>query len=88
MPINDYKKADKRIAFWNRIYRAALLTLVIFISVLAIIATQRVYAISRDLGTRTEDIQKQIECIGVYFTQDRRAELKITDINTCTIKRN
>ena len=72
MPIDVNNDADERVLFWNRVYRTALITLVLFIAIIAAVGVSKVFTISNQLDIRTKAIQGQMQCIATFFTQNSR----------------
>lgn len=76
MPYNLSGKlaTKKRAIFYQRLYRAALLLLVMFITGLTFLGVREVF-----------QTDHKIDCIALFFTQDQRQEKKIT-LETCKIE--
>jgi len=88
MPIDDpeaYIDAKRRL--YNRLYRSSLLILVLVITAFAIVGVHQIYVTSRQISEGNNEIQKSLRCISEFFTQTNRANLKVTDINKCTLVR-
>lgn len=75
MPVDlSNPEQDKKIAHWNRLYRASLLSLAVLILILTAIGVRRVFIVSNQLkesisqgqttrNKQTKDTQGYIKCI-------------------------
>lgn len=74
-----------------KIERSTIEQLAWYVVVLVLVAAIAVglilFNLSRKIDSRTEDIQNQMTCIGLYFTQTDRANLKIPSLDKCNIQR-
>lgn len=76
--ILEYYEKDKR-------YKVLLVILII---IAATVVGFEVFTVQNKVDQRTKEIQNQISCIGQYFTQSDRADLRIANIDDCNIIRN
>lgn len=91
MTVKYHKETQELIANYyskDRMYTKAILVLATIGVSCVIVILARVIQIGGQLDKRTQDIQNQMTCIGQYFTQTDRANLKIKSLDDCNIVRS
>lgn len=87
LPAVKPKNATK-VKYLNYLYRMALITFLIYICIAATIGVRQVFVISDKLDDRTNYILNSQRCIVDFFTRPNRANLKIEDVDKCTLTPN
>ena len=62
-----------------------LYVLLFMMLALGIFFVVRVQQIGKQLDNRTEAIQRQMSCIGSYFTKENRQNIRIKSLDQCSI---
>lgn len=83
--MNNYKP---QIVFWDRLWKVIFVVVSILILAITIINARQNQIVIENLQRNSDETQRSLRCIGEYFTQSNRANLRIQDINDCTLVRN
>ena len=87
MPVDNTYIYEKKIRFYNRLYRTTLMALATITTFGVIIGVRQVFVTTQRVDQSTLEIKRSMACVVSLFAQPNRTNLTIQDVQNCTLVR-